>query len=462
MRDTSMMPCPWLPAATAMTRRPWAPGSPPTHAPPRRAGKGRGRGSTLALLLLAAVLPSPAGGQISVNPSGVNVNSFAETVVFLTFGGLQGHVPVEALWCGEVEDAFPDVGVRCVPPTVLGALPSGFDLSLASGTNALTDIMTIPASVSRRAYERALQGGRSEFFYVRRFRSPAGGPDIFVAVTCRLAGGGARVPFALLDVRPSFTIDTPVLTVPGGTTPPPFAAEIRYNGSGLLTGRWEVVMPGDEAPSAGDLLPEASLPVELRNQQRRYQEVGRFSVFLPPSSEVHTLPGPDPARLPTLVPGSYQILLRVEATADKEGDTNLAAVGAGSGVVHTGGLAPFAIPPLRYYVANAGIRTGTAGRGTLRLLSPSPDADLPEDAPVVLRWEGVSGVAGYRVEVTDLSGTSVARALLGPGSAEYELPSWTRETPEPLRWRIVTLNGGGRVIGATPWSTFRLVPRDGG
>lgn len=412
--------------------------------------------------VLAVVLPGAAAAQISVNPTGVNVNSFAETVVFLTFGGLQGHVPVEAVWCGEVEDAFPDVGVRCVPSTILGALPSGFDLSLASGTNALSDIMTIPASVSRRAYERALQGGRSEFFYVRRFRSPGGGPDIFVAVTCRLAGGGARVPFALLDVRPSFEIDTPVLTVAGGTTPPPLSAEIRYNGSGLLTGRWEVVLPGDEPPTARDLLPEASLPVELRNRQRRYQEVGRFSVFLPPSAEAYTLPGPDPARLPTLVPGSYQLLLRVEATADKEGDTNLAAVGAGTGVVHTGGVAPFAIPPLRYYVANAGVRAGMEGRGSLRALSPVPEAELPEDAPVVLRWVGVSGVAAYRVEVTDALGTPLARALLGPGTALYELPSWIREAEGGLRWRVVTLNGGGRVTGATPWSTFRLVPRDGG
>jgi len=417
------------------------------------------RRTTLVLSALLALLPPAAAAQISVNPTGVNVNSFAETVVFLTFGGLQGHVPVEAVWCGEVEDAFPDVGVRCVPSTVLGSLPSGFDLSLASGTNALSDIMTIPASVSRRAYERALQGGRSEFFYVRRFRSPVGGPDIFVAVTCRLAGGGARVPFALLDVRPSFEVDTPVLTVPGGTTPPPFSAGIRYNGSGLLTGRWEVVLPGDEAPTAQDLLPEASLPVELRNQQRRYQEVGRFSVFLPPLAEEYVLPGPDPARLPTLVPGSYQLLLRVEATADKEGDTNLAAVGAGTGVVHTGGLAPFAIPPLRYYVANAPVRAGTEGRGMLRSLAPEPEADLPDDAPVVLRWAGVSGAAAYRVEVTDALGSPVARALLGPGSGEYELPSWILETRGSLRWRIVTLNGSGRVTGATPWSTFRLVPR---
>ena len=319
--------------------------------------------------------------------------------------------------------------------------------------------MTIPASVSRRAYEAGAPGGAVGVLLRPAVPEPGGRPRHLRGGDLRLAGGGARVPFALLDVRPSFEVDTPVLTVPGGNDPPPFSAGIRYNGSGLLTGRWEVVLPGDEAPTAQDLLPEASLPVELRNQQRRYQEVGRFSVFLPPLAEEYVLPGPDPARLPTLVPGSYQLLLRVEATADKEGDTNLAAVGAGTGVVHTGGLAPFAIPPLRYYVANAPVRAGTEGRGMLRSLAPEPEADLPDDAPVVLRWAGVSGAAAYRVEVTDALGSPVARALLGPGSGEYELPSWILETRGSLRWRIVTLNGSGRVTGATPWSTFRLVPR---
>jgi hypothetical protein len=434
----------------------------PLVMPSRHSAGPRGpRGALLALLpaLAALLFPLPGGAQISVNPTGVNVNTFAETVVFLTFGGLRDHVPVEALWCGEVEDAFPDVGVRCVPSTVLGALPATFDLSRPSGSNALSDIMTIPAAVSRRAYELALQGGRSEFFYVRRFRSPGGGPDIFVPVTCRLAGGGARVPFALVDVRLSFAVETPVLTVVAGSSPPAFGAAIRYNGSGLLTGRWEVVLPGDEAPGSLDLLPEGSLPVELRERQRRYAEVGRFSVFLPPSGAEYTLPGPDPERLPSTVEGGYQLLLRVEASADKEGDTNLAAVGAGTGVVHTGGLAPFPIPPLRYYVGNVDLPAGDEGRGVLQLLVPAQNATLPSGEAMILAWSGMSGVAAYRVEVEDAAGVEVARALLGPGAMGYRLPPWSGEVGgTDLRWRVVALNPGGRILATTPWRRFSRAP----
>lgn len=428
----------------------------PSPTPPRigfpRSGPGVGGWLALALLLL----PAEAAAQISVHPTGVNVNTFAETVVFLTFGGLQDHVPVETLWCGEVEDAFPDVGVRCVSSTVLGALPATFDLATPSGVRGLTDIMTIPASVSRRAYELALQGGRSEFFYVRRFRSLAGGPDVFVPVTCRLAGGGARVPFALLDVRPTFEVETPVLTVEARTTPPPFGADIRYNGSGLLAGRWEVVLPGDEPPSELDLFPEASLPVELRTRQRRYQEVGRFTVFLPPSSGSFTLPGPDPSRLPTEVPGAYQLLLRVEATADKEGDSNLAAVGAGSGVVHTGGVAPFALPPLRYYVANAGPPSGDRGARVVRAMLPEEGAVLEAGSPVILTWSGMSGAAAYRVEVLDPEGERVVRAIVARGTFRYVLPPWALDDPPggSRRWRVLALGEGGRVLHATPWAAF--------
>ncbi len=115
--------------------------------------------------------------------------------------GLPDTRPVEALWCGELIDARPAIGLRCDPGTILGSLPIRFNLASASGQDALTDIMSIPASVTRRAYQAAAAGDRSSFFYVRRFVDGAGGPDQYVAVTCRLAGGGARTPLALTDVQ---------------------------------------------------------------------------------------------------------------------------------------------------------------------------------------------------------------------------------------------------------------------
>jgi hypothetical protein len=131
-----------------------------------------------------------------VNPVGVNVNVQGATSVFLTFGGVAGYEALDATWCGTLVPAAPDVGVRCAPGTIFGQLPARFDLSRTSGTGGFTDIMTIPPSVARRAYQAAERGENSAFFYVRRFRSLSGGPDQFVAVTCRLTGGGARTPLA--------------------------------------------------------------------------------------------------------------------------------------------------------------------------------------------------------------------------------------------------------------------------
>ena len=194
-----------------------------------------------------SVCAARVAAQIRVHPTGVDVNGQGATTVFLTFGSLAGYTPAEAFWCGEVVPATPHIGRRCDPATLFGALPARHDLSRLS-TQAFTDIMSIPPSVTRRVYQAAAAGALAPFFYVRRFVSTTGGADQYVAVTCRLSGGGARVPFSLTDVTLSFDIETPVLYVPAGQAPPAFSARIAYTGTGRLVGRWEVVVPGDEPP----------------------------------------------------------------------------------------------------------------------------------------------------------------------------------------------------------------------
>lgn len=421
------------------------------------------------LLLVATLLAPPLQAQIAVHPTGVNVNASAETVVFLSYGGLVDHDPVEALWCREIEDAFPDVGLRCVPGTVLGSLPEGFDRATPSGVTGLTDIMTIPTSVALRAREAAAEGGNSEFFYVRRFRSRSGGPDVYVPVTCRLAGGGARVPFALLDVQLSFEVETPVLVVPVEGELPPLFADIRYNGTGTLQGRWEVVLPGDDTPTAADRATEGSLPAEARPARRLFREVGRFHHFLPPSTGVFRLEGPDPARLPTDVDGPYQVLLRIEATADGEGDSDLGAAGAGSGVVHTGGVAPFALPPLHYWVGSARptVVRGSAGafrddgRGDASgfgLRFPLAGTEVEPGVGLTLGWTPRPAAQGHRVELRGSDDTLHFQALVQGGVGSYRIPPWILdgEPGTTLRWRVVALDGEGRELGRTPLREFRL------
>ncbi len=385
------------------------------------------------LLLLGLVLAMPASAQIRRNPTGVNVNAAGATTVFITFGNLEGYVPIEALWCGELVPASPALGDKCDPGTVFGALPVRFDQSRLSGTDGFSDIMSIPPSVARRAYQAAEGGADSRFFYVRRFVDPAGiRPDQYVAVTCRLTDGGARTPLALLDVQLRFAGDDPVLSVPAGAAPPPLEARIAYNGTGRLVGRWEVVLPGEEPPSAEDLLTEATLPAELRGTQKRYTEIERFNVFLPPTGEV-VLPGPSPDDSPWTVNGLYQILLRIEASDDKEGDVDLEAAGAGDGILPTGAVAGFPLPVLRYFVGGAGA-VGVGGHPA----APS-------------RARARRRRARRRAPRLQLEPDGVRRALPAPGARRRRRGGPLRRAP-----------GGRGVVRGTPLPRHRPRGRDTG
>jgi hypothetical protein len=403
---------------------------------------------------LSMFLPAIGNAQIRVNPTGVNVNMNGATTAFLTFGGLGQYRPVEATWCGELVSAAPDVGLKCNPSTVFGRLPIRFDQSRLSGIGGFTDIMSIPASVSRRAYQAAQDGEKSSFFYVRRFRSALGGPDQYVAVTCRMAGGGARVPFSLVDVSIKFGVETPILFLKSGEVAPPSFARILYNGTGRLKGRWEIVYPGDQPPSERDLLTEATLPAEERGSQRRYTELDRFNVFLPPTGE-YLLPGPDPSRLPTTTEGMYLLLLRVEVSDDKEGDSNLGSAGAGTGVVHAGAVAGFPLPPLRYVVgAGNSDLSATIASTQLRALTPLADATLAAGVPIDFTWTEMSrSAAFFRVDVQSGAGDEVLSAIVPRGLGLYHAPSWLSEKvgDGKFRWRVVALDLLGNEVVRTQW-----------
>jgi hypothetical protein len=413
--------------------------------------------------LTVAFWPTVTVAQIRVNPDGVNINSQGSTVVFLTFGPVPANrVPADGCWCGELIPApGGGIGFACNPATIFGCLPARNDFSQRSGTGNLgfTDIMSIPPSVARRAYQAALTGVDSRFFYVRRFLSTIGAPDEFVNVTCRMAGTGARTPFSLTDVRLSFAIDKPVLILKGDEQLPSIKAEITYNGTGRLKGRWEVVLPGEEPPSETDLLTEASLPVENRPLQRRYTQLSTFNVFLPPDGR-YTLEGPEPSRLPVKVKGEYQILLRIEVTDDKEGDSNLSVVGAGPTVVHSGAVAGFPLPVLRYYVGGGPHDQLAVSNSTaLAALAPDDQAIFAPAQAIEFLWADSPRGQLYRLEVQTITDSRlVLSALFPPGAGFYRAPPWLKDKAAGsiLRWRIVAVDEKGAVAEETAWRSLKF------
>ncbi|MEW6125726.1 MAG: hypothetical protein AB1757_01575 [Acidobacteriota bacterium] len=410
---------------------------------------------TLVFFSMLTIHQTTLAQTIKVNPTGVNVNAHAPTTVFLTFGNLQGYRPVEACWSSELIAAAPDLGFKPNPATVYGCLPVRYNQSTLSANDSYTDIMTIPTSVSHRAYQNAAAGNDSVFFYVRRFVSlTAGRPDQYVVVTCRMTGGGARSPFALTDVKLVFDSDKPIAFLKSGEKAPKIQAQIAYNGTGRLKGRWEVVKPGEEIPDNRDLLTEATLPVEERGKQRRYTQLATFNVFLPPVGK-YILPGPDASHLPNLAEGQYLVLLRIEAVDDKEADSNLAAVGAGTGIVHSGAVAGFPLPYLRYFIGGG---EAVVTKGALSLLLPGEGAIKNSNEALEFIWAEATGAAFYRLEMVDAQEQTIHSALLPAGINSYRAPSWLKEKSldGKLRWRVLAFNQSAEQMSETNWRSLRF------
>ncbi len=418
------------------------------------------------LFLSGHAIMALAQGEITVNPASVNVYSQGPTTVFLTYGNLGDYRPAQTAWCGDLQPATPAIGFTCAPGTIYGALPSRFDISRRSGNNAYTDIVSVPASVARRAYQAAARGEDSQFFYVRRFISESGAPDQFVVVTMRLSGNGAGTPFSLTDVQldfgagkgPRASGQEPLMLFiePGGKAPP-IRADIKYTGSGRLRGRWEVVRPGDPLPDSRDLLPEASLPVEERGTQQRYTQIGRFNVFLPPGGR-YVLQGPDPARLPRDAAGQYLILLRVEASDDRENISDLSAVGAGAGVAQGGAASGFPLPVLRYVVGGGDNTANVSTPNSFEPLLPRDGLTIPAGQPIDFAWAASPQAAFYRLEIEDENGKLILSAMLKSSVRNYRAPSWLKSKVASgnLRWRVVALGRAGQYIGETEKRRFRI------
>jgi hypothetical protein len=373
----------------------------------------------------------------SVSPTGVNVSTFAPTTVFLTFLGLNNQVPAEAQWCGAI-----NANRSCVPGTVYGRLPRRYNRGQLSGTNNYTDIMSIPASITRKAYQDAVRGNQADFFYVRRLVSTTGGIDEYVAVTCRLTSSGAGVPLSITSVRYQLADGRTVPPIGSGETLPRFGANIAYNGTGRLKGRWEVVLPGDEPPTQRDLLTEATLPLEQRGLQRRYTLLERFDLFLQPNGKVF-LPGPDPATLPKGSNGLHQVLLRIEATDNSAGTSS-----NNISIVPTGGVAGFPMPILRQSIV--------ANSQQIALLQPDSNAQMPAEQQLRFSWQGIDGAKGYKLEVKQ-SDRLIFSAVLSKNTTSYTAPPWLKKTKgSDLSWKVQALKADGSLLTESETRNLQL------
>lgn len=249
-----------------------------------------------------------------------------------------------------------------------------------------------------------------------------------------------------------------MLIIESGGKAPPVRADIKYTGAGRLRGRWEVVRPGDPQPEPRELLPEASLPVEERGLQQRYTQFGRFNVFLPPGGR-YVLQGADPARLPRDVAGQCLILLRVEASDDRENISDLSAVGAGAGVAQGGAAAGFPLPALRCVVGGGDNARNASTANSFESLLPRDGVTIPAGQPIDLAWAASPQAAFYHLEIEDENGKPILSAMLKSSVRNYRAPSWFRSkvTTGNLRWRVVAMDRAGQYLCETEKRRFQIV-----
>ena len=391
----------------------------------------------ISSVILSLTFSIATFAQVSVSPDNITAYSQGATSAYLTFGNVVDLRPAEAIWCGEIIPAAPDIGFKCDAATIFGVLPARYNQSRLNGSR-YTDIMSITPAVARRAYTDAVKGADSRFFYVKHFVSTNGNPDQFVPVTIRLSGNGAGVPFSLVAVKLNWQDGEKIVPfIKPDEKLPKITAEIRYTGTGRLKGRWELVKPGEEVPERRDLLSEAALPIEERGTQKRYSLLNRFSVNLPPGGR-YVLPGPENWRIDKTVEGMYLLLFRVEAS-----DAPDSASDTGADTIPTGAVAGFPMPTLRYYIGNS---SSTDVRQITKTNLTNDFADSP--IPVILRWKDIEGAKLYRLEMRDEADRKVFSAIVLSPTRQYQLPSFMRElaSAKSLKWQFVVVDAAGKML----------------
>ena len=150
-------------------------------------------------------------------------------------------------------------------------------------------------------------------------------------------------------------------------------------------------------------------------------------------------------RVPTLAEGQYVLLLRIEATDDTEADSNLQVLGVGNGIVHSGAVASFPMPTLKFFVIGKDVKTNWEENA---LVSPNIYLTVEINQPLVFSWKELEGAAAYRLEILDEQDKSLMSAMLLSPITNYRAPSWfwVRFATKNPHWRVIAIDANGKVI----------------
>ena len=388
----------------------------------------KGLGVTAAPVVVAT------GSVIAVTPRFMQASISAATSQFITYSFTPGSPRVtvaDGIFCTTLIGAAPATGATATYPCAANSefarhptTATTFQTVQQNGSVVrATETIRIPSSVTRTAQNL----GAATFYFVRRFD-----PQGFAVVEIRATGAIINAAIALNDVRLAFDTSQgpqPLVFVARNAALPPVTATLFYTGSGVLRGRWEIVLPGDVAPTERDLLPEASLPRSERGTQRRYLLLQRFEQLLPGNGRTELkLPSINPVLGATVFDGQYQLLLRIEAEPSIYGGES--------------GAANFAMPLLRYFVGSI---TAPAARIAPITATVSSNGGRP-----TFNWSPLPQARYYRVEVADRNNIVTYSAIVRDSERSYSALSGFSPA-SGSQWRVQALDEALHPVGESAW-----------
>jgi hypothetical protein len=348
----------------------------------------------LAALIIGFLPPGTASAALSVSPPQLSVSGGQPTTVAITyrFSGLAlAAVPYSGPMSSPSGEFRLGSGIVIPVPTTVTATVQG-------GSGAVTETLTIPASV----LDAARRQGATSFTYDRTFTDlPPPNQRITEAASVRVSiTSEAAASFAIKRIELYFDNRRGETTVTRNRQGLKAYADIRFVGSGLLSGYWEV-------------------------DGRRILDVNRYLSF---GTSV-TLETPDAPSLPTFDTGTHVVRF-----------------------VITNPLFPISLPQALYFV--------TPSEDTLRQVKIGIPAALPGEGGKGVRtftWDRPSGIDLFLVEFSE---TPDGKPIFSAFAKEnrYTFPSVGMEgvfTPgKEYFWRVKGYDGRENQVGASGPGVF--------
>ncbi|MBU0483096.1 MAG: S8 family serine peptidase [Proteobacteria bacterium] len=289
---------------------------------------------------------------------------------------------------------YSDHGVFMAGGSQIGVSPTPVTIPLIGMTGVAMENLVIPVTVSRRAEE----AGQSRMTYQRIF---SGGNTTLTTEIEIFLATDATADFKINRLQLSFDNGRAETTVKRNHPGLQLTAEIRFTGSGLLQGFWEV-------------------------DGRILSHVNQHLAF----GQTVTLKTPATPAIPTFVEGPHRARL-----------------------VITSPVSDFTLPEAIYYVTS---EESMAGIRPLRLLKPRHLAQVPYE-PISFSWEDDERVEKYLIEIFEGEET-VPVASAYTRKAVYNLPESILQgsliSGKSYFWRVKGFDRDGNQVAESP--SFRL------